>query len=231
MFTNIVYLNRDIDTERKDATEKQLRQINAKATRFSAIESGLEKYSLQSPENLKINKAQLSCLISHLEILRIHGKEDLLVFEDDVDLSMATKWPITMSELISALPDHVGVVQLTYFPSRGTLNPVPWMPGMFSTAAYFIKKEYSEHLVKTGYIDGTWDLTKLKSKYVQRLADSVVYSSTRTMSLLLFGVRGEPSTILPQAIYLQEASVWASNAWDTTPINRDNFIQKIRSFI
>lgn len=230
MFDNIVYLNRDIDVERRRQTEEQFVKHNVSAVRFSAIEDELATLALQSPSDLRINAAQLSCLVSHLEIIRKYGGSDLLVFEDDIDLSLLPKWPITLEELSLALPERVGVVQLTYFPSRGVLSPVRWMPGLFSTAAYFIKKEYAQKLVETGFKDGVWDISTMWSAYVQPLADSIIYSSTNTISLLMLGVRDEVSTILPHATYSNEVSKWAKEVWDTSPLSREQLLQQIRNF-
>ena len=79
--------------------------------------------------------------------------------------------------------------------------PRVWTPGTFGTGAYFIRPWYAEKLVDTGYKEGKWVVRNFKSLYVQPLADSILYSNTKTISLQLFGALPAGSNILPNASY------------------------------
>lgn len=212
MFSNVVYLNRDQDTERKEITEAQLFEYGIEATRFSALDDGLLSLMHQSPESLRISFAQASCLISHLEIIRKYGSKDLLVFEDDIDLSTSDYWGEGLQGILDVVDSSVGIVQLSYFPNFPPVLPRWWQPGTFGTAAYFIRPWYSNKLVELGYRDGRWDISAFRNKYSQPLADSVLYSNTPTLSLSLFGTRPVPSTILPHATYTSDAALF-SRSW------------------
>ena len=229
MHDNVVYLNRDVDVERRLDTESQLSSFKIKALRFPAIERGLQDLVVQPLSDLGMNIQQASCLVSHLEIIRTCGLSDMLVFEDDIDLSPMSHWTFTFDEVVSSLPDSVGIAQLFYFPLDAPISAIKWKPGMFGTSAYFIKKEYAEYLVSTGYRDGKWDIDSFKSNYVQKLADSVLYSNTKTMSILLFGVRNEVSTILPHATSGITASELSSK-WRTNPPTKEQLLTSIEGF-
>lgn len=228
MFDNIVYLNRDQDLERRMVTEEQLAKYGAKATRFSAIIDDLESYIAQSVSDLRVNFAQASCLISHLEIIRRYGKEPLLVFEDDVDLSPSEYWGCSLDSFLTELPKEVDIVQLYTYPTDTPILPKRWAPGTFGTVAYYIRPEYSQKLVDIGYSNGVWDVKAFKSLYPQPLADSLLYTNGSAVSLTLFGLRNIPSTILPQATYPEVASKFGQS-WSQGLNNSNTIKEALRS--
>ena len=229
MFDNIVYLNRDIDTLRKEKTENQLTERGLTATRFPAIVDNVSEY-LHIPVP-RVNPAQESCLVSHLEIIRTYGMErDLLVFEDDIDLSVMDHWDFTLSDLTEAIPDTVGITQLFFFPAPDLVKALRWTPGYFGTSAYLIRSWYVKDLVSYAYTDNKWDIRKLQSHYVQLLADSVLYSNTDTMSLSVFATRNEVSTILPHASYV-DAGQKAINNWATKPTKFKDILISIENYV
>lgn len=218
MFDNVVYLNRDIDIARKEKTESQLTKYGIEATRFSAITENLQEFVGHPLNDLRINLAQISCLVSHLEIIRTYGLDlPLVVFEDDIDLSTVDYWDFTFEQLLAEIPEAVGIVQLFYFPASKQATAVPWIAGYFGTAAYFIRPWYAKQLVANWYSDGKWNIKGMPSRYVQPLADSVLYTPGPSLSLSLFSTRKEVSTILPHATYTDSAEK-ALEEWRSSPI-------------
>jgi hypothetical protein len=204
--------------------EKHLKAHGVSAVRFSAITEDVNTYFAGTSRLNNLNPAQISCLLSHLEIIRNYGlDEDLLVFEDDVDLSPSKHWGATFSEIVSCVDKSIGALQLYAHPSSVPVRPLWWGAGMFGSVAYFIKSDYAKKLVSTGYKDGKWDLTNLKSGYPLAVADSILYSSAPTISLTLFGLHPFKSNILPQAGYIDMASR-VGNSW----INGQNNIEDIK---
>ena len=188
MFDNIVYLNMDNAIDRREWVEGQFKEHNVTATRFSAIHDDFDKYCHDWRE-LKISDPQVGCLLSHLEIIRTYGDRDLLVFEDDINLEPMHNWKFTFQELVDFLPNEIDILQLVKFPQLKPTSAIKWHEGMFSTAAYFIRKEYVKRLVDIAFHDGKWQVKKLKSFYVQPLADSVLYSNGEayTVTILSLG--------------------------------------------
>ena len=229
MFDNVVYLNRDQDVERRDATEAQLTKHGIEATRFSALNEGLEALIHQSIEDLKISFAQASCLVSHLEIIRQHGNKDLLVFEDDVDLSPSNYWGDSLKGVLNCVDDSIGIAQLYVYPSFDPILPRWWQSGTFGTVAYFIRPWYAQKLIELGYKEGKWDIWAFRNKYPQPLADSVLYSNTPTVSVTLFGLRHVPSTILPHATYVESASKFGQS-WAAGKNNIDDIKAALANF-
>lgn len=228
MFDNIVYLNRDQDVDRRKVTEEQLERYGARATRFSAITDGLESRMVQSVADLRINFAQASCLVSHLEIIRQYGDRPLLVFEDDIDLSPSEHWGCSLTSILECIPEQFGIAQLYAYPSPSPVMPRHWQVGTFGTVAYYVLPKYAKYLVNTAYIEGKWDVRALKCDYVQPVADSVLYSNSPTISMNLFGLRNTPSTILPHATYVEAASKFGQS-WAQGLNNSDNIKEELRS--
>ena len=227
MFDNIVYLNRDIDTDRRALIEGQLSAHNIEAVRFAAIESGLQELIHQPLNELRMVFAQASCLISHLEIIRAYGDKDLLVFEDDIDLSTSLYWGTSFKDIVDCIDESVGIVQLTSFPSPIPVKPIKWVQGTFGTGAYLIRSWYAKSLVEKAFKDGKWDISLLESKYVQPLADSILYSNGPSISVTLFGLKPIKSTILPHATYVETADMFG-NSWKNGLNNTDSIKASLR---
>lgn len=203
MIKGAVYLNLDKDISRKEILEEQLLKYGVEASRFAAIESNLQNYVAEPLQTLRLSVPQLSCLVSHLEIIRQNAEKDTVVFEDDIDLSPMSVWPFTFEELDACLPERVGILQMFTFPAPVSNYVRKWYPGMFGTPAYFIRSWYAKQLVESGYRDGRWHISKMSSNYSQPVADSVLYSSSHAYSVILFGIRDVPSNILPNTTYHQ----------------------------
>lgn len=229
MFNNVVYLNRDQDVERRNSMESQLAELGVNAVRFSALSETLQDHVHEPLEALRMSFAQTSCLISHLEILRQYGDKELLVFEDDIDLSPAKYWGDSLENILSYVDDSIGIVQLYAFPTPNLIMPRWWAPSTFGTGAYFIRPWYVEKLLDIAYKDGKWEVRALPTKYVQALADSVLYSSTPTVSLTLFSSFPFTSTILPQATYAQESAVFGKS-WKEGTNDLDKVKEALKTF-
>ena len=206
MFDNVVYLNRDQDVERRATTEAQMLQRGIKPVRFGALTEGLQNYVVEPLNSLRLSFAQASCLISHLEIIRNYGDRELIVCEDDIDLSPADYWGDSLENILGCIDPSIGIVQLYAFPTFDPIMPRWWKSGIFGTGAYFIRPWYAQKLIKTGYRDGKWEVGAFPTKYVQSVADSILYSCTPTVSLTLFSSFPVVSTILPQATYAAESA-------------------------
>lgn len=229
MFNNTVYLNRDQDVDRRTNTETQLIHHGITPVRFGALNEDLQKYVVEPLNTVNLSFGQASCLISHLEIIRRYGDQELIVFEDDIDLSTADYWGDSLKNILSCVDESIGIVQLYAFPTFDPILPKWWKPSIFGTGAYFIKPWYAKKLVETGYRDGKWEIKLFPSKYVQHVADSVLYSSTPTVSLTLFSSFPVVSTILPHATYAQESATFGKS-WKEGKNNIEDVKEALKTF-
>lgn len=229
MFDNVAYLNRDQDTVRREGIEALFSKYNISAKRCSALQDTLQEFVLEPITSTSLSFPQTSCLISHLEIIRVYGNKDLLVFEDDADLTTMDYWPFSFEDVVQSLPEHVGIVQLFRHPPLFPAFARPWSQGVFGTVSYFIRPWYAEKLVSLGYAGGKWSIAKLKSEYPLPVADSVLYSNGVAMSINLFGSRDEGSTILPNAGYVKDA-VEVSKKWKELEHDAEYTLKSIKEF-
>lgn len=229
MFDNVVYLNRDQDTVRREGIEAMFSKYNISAKRYSALQDTLQELVHEPITSTSLSFPQTSCLISHLEIIRLHGGSDLLVFEDDADLTTMDYWPFSFEEVLEVIPKHIGIVQMFRHPSVFPVRATPWGPGVFGTVAYFVRPWYASNLISKCYFDGKWSISKMKSDYSIPVADSVLYSDGATMSINLFGSRDEGSNILPNAGYVKTA-LETSKKWSTLSHNAEFTLKSIKEF-
>jgi GR25 family glycosyltransferase involved in LPS biosynthesis len=139
---------------------------------------------------------EIGCILSHLEAIRLYGTEDLIVFEDDVDLSTSQLWQFNLNDLIEKVRGNINMLQMV---RHREYNPLYIKDHVFGnnwgTAAYFISKSICEEVVSKYYINNKWTLTSLPSKYHRKVADSVLYSLTKTYTCTLFSFADFTSSI------------------------------------
>lgn len=208
-FPNMVYINLDHCIERKDYMENQMKLYNADIKRMSAIHDNFDNYSddwklllnVDNPIHFDLgthllSMGEIGCLLSHLEAIRLHGTEDLIVFEDDVDLSVSELWQFSLNDLIEKIRGNMDILQLIRSREVAPLYIKDHIFGNnWGTAAYFISKSLCEEIVSKHYINNKWTLTNLPSKYHRRCADAVLYSFTKTYTCTLFSLAQFSSSI------------------------------------
>ena len=195
MIPKVLYVNLDRSIDRKTAFEKQAAERGITAERFSAISSEEIDQYVHGWKSTNLTASEVGCLVSHLEIARLHGNEPMLVFEDDVSFEAMDYWGFSLEDALSVIPKDWSVVQLAVFPPVDTLRYVKWESGRFGTVAYLMRPERAFELVSKAYVDGKWDLHKLPSRYSRPMADSVLYAHTSSYSIPLFGILDVPSVI------------------------------------
>lgn len=204
---NIVYINLDRDIDRRVSIERQLKDNGLSAQRFSAISNNFDKYSRDWEEIFepdfkdlvqteRLSEGEIGCLLSHLEVIRLYGSEDMLVLEDDVDLSVSKFWNFSLSELLSNLPADAKVVQLVKYKAYSPINVKKLVVGnqdggSWGTPAYVIKSDFSKYLVDNYFIDGKWEISRMPADWNRKTIDAILYSfgnayTTTILSLKYF---------------------------------------------
>jgi GR25 family glycosyltransferase involved in LPS biosynthesis len=195
----ILYINLDKSVDRRIHMESQAKKFNLDLERFSAIGDDFENYceELGIPKNLL--KGEIGCTLSHLHLLKQHRGQDLLVLEDDIDLSTAEFWPFTFQEFIDRLPSDWEVVQLYKFPRPwpATLRRKSWETHdkEWSTGAYLIKAEMIEKLINRYFVGNKVSFKALYDYYNRPIADIMLYYKDVSYTATLFTVIPSVSTI------------------------------------
>jgi len=205
-FDNIVYINRDIDIERKQYIENQCLNLGIIIKRFSAVHDNFDAYSndwksFLRPEDFSgffydhplLSKGEIGCLLSHLEVIRLYGKKDLIVFEDDVNLIVSNSWNFKLSDFFSLLNNEIEILQMVKYNSFYPVNVKKLKigndnGGNWGTAAYYIKKELSKKIIDNYYIDNKWNFSKLPCDWNRKTADAVLYSFGNAYTCTLFSL-------------------------------------------
>ena len=213
-FDNIVYINRNIDIERKGYIEKQLRFYNVFAKRFEAVSSNFDDYchdwrdfvrekqsSRYYYEDPLLSNGEIGCLLSHMECLRIYGDRDLIVLEDDLDFSPIDYWGFTFSEFLTALSQDVQILQMVKYHAYTPIKVRKFAignegGGNWGTAAYYIKSTLAKKIVSECYIDGKWMISKMKCSWPRKTADAILYSYTDPYTCMLFSLRQEGNSTI-----------------------------------
>ena len=208
-FQNFVYINRDIDIDRKKYMENQFDKYSIKAQRFNAVSDNFDNYSSDWKhllreedydglfyENPLLSMGEIGCLLSHLEVLRLHGHKELIVCEDDLDISTSDQWNFKLSEFLNKLNENVEILQMVKFDGYRPINVKKLVIGQqnggnWGTAAYYIKPSLSNKIVSDYYIDGKWQLTKIKCSWPRKTADAVLYSFDTAYTCTIFSLAQE----------------------------------------
>lgn len=195
----MVYINLDRSSDRREATTSQMKKYGLDIERFSAIGGSFDEYSHNYEIATNLLPGEIGCTLSHLHVFKEYKGQDLLVFEDDVDLSIMEMWPFTLDEFISCLPEDWEIVQLYKFPR-------PWpvqlrrknfenLNNEWSTGSYLIRAEYAQKLVERYFIGDKVCFAALYKDFPKPIADVCLYFKGVSYTTTLFTVIPSTSTI------------------------------------
>lgn len=224
----MVYINLDRSSDRREYMNYQISQYGLDIERFPAIGSDFYKYAHDDGFATSMLPGEIGCTLSHLHLFKKYRGQDLLVFEDDVDLSLMEMWPFTLDEFIEKLPEDWEIVQLYKFPR-------PWPAQLrrkniedytneWSSGSYLIKAELAERLIKRYFVD---DKVSFKALYEDfgrpPLADYIIYYNgaiayTTTLFTVvpnISTIQGTPSTPGPDPV---------RDIWSRLPYSLDYII-------
>lgn len=197
---NIVYINLDRSTDRKEYMESQLRDLGLSAFRFSAIENNFDDFMIGNLDK-SLSKSEQGCLLSHMNAIKMYNDDITLILEDDIDLSLMNKWEFSLDDLVSNLPSSWEVVQLyrypKFLPLKINKRENNTKVGGSSCAAYLINPEYSKRLSEKYFLDGKVVADRIT--FPTPVAEYIVYDSESCYSTSIFSIKQMRSTINPQA--------------------------------
>lgn len=180
----IVYINMDKAVERNNHIIESFKKYGiTDYDRFSG-------FAAQKSRHVKLRKSEYGCMMSHLKIIENFyksGEEQLIIAEDDLDVSAIKNWDFTWKELMDALPEFevLQLVRNRDTEDHARLKVWDWEDK--STGAYLITRGYAEKIVKLYRQDpvGLRAFPDLR-KRVGPVADFALYSGFNSLSISIF---------------------------------------------
>lgn len=197
---NIVYINLDSSTDRREYMESQFKDLGITATRFPAISYPFS-YHLIGDLDKSLTTGEQGCLLSHLNAVKLYSDDITLILEDDTDLSLMKKWDFTLNDLIANLPPDWEVVQLFRYPMflpielKKRINNT--VEGGSSCGAYLVHPNFAKKLVERHFLGDKVRGNSFSGEYF--VAEYVMYNSEDCYTTSILSVRQMKSTILPDA--------------------------------
>ena len=195
MLPKMFYINLDKSLDRRLSFESRSKAHGLDIDRFRAFSpEDLDSYCSDWRE-AKVTPTEAACLISHLELIRNHQEESILVFEDDTSFDPMQFWGFSLGEFLNEIPKEWEVTQLAVFPPPKAISVEKWGPLRFGCVSYLISPQRSQYLVNKGYKDGRWEISDLSGSHLRPIAEYVIYCSNVTYSIPMFSIEDVDSTI------------------------------------
>lgn len=180
----IVYINLDSATERRDSVESSFAKYGiTNYERFSGLVAPKSRH-------VKLRKSEYGCMMSHLRIIEEFyksGEDQLIIMEDDIDISSIDNWEFTWKELMDSLPEYevLQLVRNRDVEDHARLKVWDWEDK--STGAYLITRGYAEKIVRLYRQDpvGLRAFPDLR-KTVGPVADFALYFRFNSLSISVF---------------------------------------------
>ena len=232
-FPNVLWINLDRCTERRKYMEDHLSYWGIKDHhRISGIDGEEYEEYLKGTVPDQMNTGELACVMSHLSALKYFVEEtdldEVVIMEDDVDLSTALYWGFKWVDFMARVPYDWDVVQLAII-CTGALHARihKRFVNDFSTACYMITRHHAEKLVK---FHCRGDKYKIDQGVKPRaVADDLIYNSGNTYSVPIFlykialgsSIHPEHVDVFHKASHDGLVAFWKSSGADWTI---DNFM-------
>lgn len=138
-------------------------------------------------DNLQLSNNELGATVSHLETIKYwleNSESDYaIIVEDDLSLETVNFWNFKFSDFIKSIKKPYDILQLCIIHNY-KINPTLHMREArdWSAACYLIKRDRAKKLLEKYFIDGKYVFPKSRAS----VADSLIYSNSKTLSIPLF---------------------------------------------
>lgn len=143
-FDKIYLINLDRRKDRLESSQKEFDRIDSTFTRFPAIDGALLDIKIETPDNIRWNKAAYALVKTTINLLddAIENKYNrILIFEDDIEFNPI--FDITVEKYLNTLPNKydLAFLGITHTASPTLFNPY-WekIRSCVSCHAYSISK-------------------------------------------------------------------------------------------
>ena len=194
------WINLDRSIDRKNNMEKFFNKFNIKNERFSGIDGSLNPFNhIIFKDNLvpeDVNKSKLSCLLSHLFVIKNFYEKDpndfCLILEDDIDFQYFNKYNLdfkkTINKIVRECKNEWEIIQVSFTIRKNNdfkTDPfnlyLNWRYKYYGTIAYIINKNAALKLIYNNFKDNKVlvDLT-LEEKKNYYVSDCLLYKQVLT---------------------------------------------------
>lgn len=199
-FEPVYVINLESRKDRLDHIKKEFKKYGVTEYEvFNAVDGENADFNdlVFQKEKLQLSNAELGATISHLKTishwLETSDSEYAIVVEDDLSLETVDRWNFIFSDFIKSINKPYDILQLCIIQNHKINTNLHMREKMdWSAACYLIKRDAGRKLINKYFIDNKYVLPQDRSA----VADSIIYSGSKTLSIPLFTYNLElPSSI------------------------------------
>ncbi len=139
-----------------------------------------------------MNSGEIACVLSHLNAIRYFVEEtdldEVVIMEDDVDLTPAKSWGFTWKEVRKRLPINFDTCQFTIINPNGiTLKLHHRFVNDFSAACYIITRHHATKLLRLHNRGSAWKIDQ--NIRPRAVSEDLILDSGKSYATPLFNYR------------------------------------------
>ena len=192
-FPKVLWINLDRIPERRKYMEEQFDYWDIKDHhRISAVDGAEYESYLKGTVPPSMNDGEIACVMSHLNAIKYFVNEtdldEIMIMEDDVDLSVARHWDFTWKDVRRRVPVAFDALQLTIINPNGiTLKLHHRFINDFSAACYLITRHHATKLLKLHSRGSQWKIDQ--NIRPRAVSEDLILDSGKTYATPLFNYR------------------------------------------
>ena len=193
-FPPCLWINLDRYEDRKEYMTQQFEYWGIEDHfRFRGIDGQDDATDLlkgRVPDNM--NPGEIGCVLSHLSAIKFFVEhteyDEIIIMEDDVDMSTASHWDFTWKDVRRRLPINFDCFQMTIINPNGiTLKLHHRFINDFSAACYLITRHHANKILKLHSRGDQWKIDQnIKPRAV---SEDLILDSGKSYSSPLFNYR------------------------------------------
>tara|TARA_Y100001970_G_scaffold291279_1_gene427833 strand:+ start:1590 stop:2402 length:813 start_codon:yes stop_codon:yes gene_type:complete len=189
----VLWINLDRFPDRKKYMEDQFNYWNIEDHhRISGIDGGDFESYLKGTVPPQMNDGECACVMTHLNAIKYFVEEtdldEIMIMEDDVDLSVARHWNFTWKDVRRKVPINFDCLQLTIINPNGiTLKLHHRFINDFSAACYLITRHHATKLLRLHQRGSQWKIDQ--NIRPRAVSEDLILDSGKSYSTPLFNYR------------------------------------------
>ena len=189
----VLWINLDRFPERREYMEEQFDYWQVKDHhRITAIDGPEYEEYLKGTVPHNMNDGECACVMSHLNAIKYFVNEtdldEIMIMEDDIDLSTARHWDFKWKDVRKRVPINFDTLQLTIINPNGiTLKLHHRYINDFSAACYLITRHHATKLLRLHQRGSQWKLDQ--NIRPRAVSEDLILDSGKGYSTPLFNYR------------------------------------------